>query len=245
QLRPAMAEELLIGSTEPVHAAGLTGGRGRTILGASAVAPREDIARTADARHRIALRIAEIDHTRVGGQVPQGSLTQAPDQVIRIDKMIAHIEGTVALEHRDIPTGFAMDAEGIREPIDRAQRLVDVLNHNPAHALVNPAVEYAAEEFPDCVRRRRGDVRERGSRNEGEELKVGRTKAAEIVVDRIRLNRVAGMKHAQQIDENAPFLEERKGALHPRVRGPVIGASPERIVLVLRPVKAQTNGKAF
>ena len=74
---------------------------------------------------------------------------------------------------------------------------------------------------------------------------MGRAEPGEIIVDQVWFGGVPGMEHAQQVDENAPLLEERVRPLDSCMRGPAIGAPPERIVKWRRPVQAQADTEAF
>ena len=69
---------------------------------------------------------------------------------------------------------------------------------------------------------------------------------AEEVVDPVRFRGVAGMEHAEQVDEDAPLLEERRTPAPPAHAWPRRRRSFRKRVVQLRgPVQAQADGEAL
>ena len=128
---------------------------GDPVLGTAAVAIGEDFAGLACLWKRISLREAEGEHARIEREASDAPLPDVPDEVLRIDEVVAGVEAAIPLEDRRFAAGLAVDAEGVRQAIGGTQGLVEGLHHHSPHSIGDPQVEDAAEEIAYRLGRRR------------------------------------------------------------------------------------------
>jgi len=146
--------------------------RGGAVLGA---APLHD-ERTSHRRQRSGVRRvwpAEAPQARIGAQVGHVRSPRFP-AVIRVHEVIAGVEPAVVLQHGTSPH-VSRECTGVRDPVDRAQGLVDGLDDDtPTSSSIHRSK----------MRHRNAHAREEppGRRPRGEELEVRHPNSAKEIV---------------------------------------------------------------
>ena len=72
------------------------------------------------------LASAELPQAGIGCQVRQRPVPEVPDEVLGVHEVVAHVESAVVLQDSDVSARLAVNAQRMRDPVDRAQRFVEV-----------------------------------------------------------------------------------------------------------------------
>ena len=242
-----MGEKLFQARAKIVKTLFAVGCPGKPVLWTPAIARLQDLAIPAVLGQSVPLLASEFALRRVLQYFHERCFENVPDAVLRIDKMIAGVEISVMLDDHDIAAGLLENAQSMLHPEQGSERLIEVLDGDPADIVPEPLVENRAQELSVgfCRRRLRAYPAPALPRDQRKELQELHAELLEKAINRSRLPDVPTMHDAQHVAWNPVALQEPDGLDHPLVGRTAALGHAIAVVERLRSVDADADLEAF